>query len=141
MTKKESCILTKEECTGLMRGMVPSVTADMPDMKKKLLTQMRLRELKPKVIVSYDREAYVFATGNVRVTFDMNISASANVNMFLEKTFPKRPVMSGELILEIKWDDILPDFIRKLITDDKIRRTSFSKYYVCRKYNNNGGTA
>lgn len=141
MTKKESCILTNEECKSLMRGMVPSVTADMLDMKKKLLTQMRLRALKPKVIVSYDREAYVFATGNVRITFDMNISASANVSMFLEKTFPQRPVMAGELILEIKWDGILPDFIRKLITDDKIRRTSFSKYYVCRKYNNNGGTA
>ena len=73
MTKKESGILTNEECKSLMRGMVPSVTADMPDMKKKLLTQMRLRALKPKVIVSYDREAYVFATGNVRITFDMNI--------------------------------------------------------------------
>lgn len=141
MTKKEACLLTEDECLKLMRGIVPVINADMPDIKKKLLTDMRLRALKPKVIVSYDREAYVYATGNVRITFDKNITASANISRFLEKTFPRRPVMSGELILEIKWDDILPDFIGKLVTDEKLRRTSFSKYYVCRKYNNNGGMA
>lgn len=141
MTRKESCIITEEECRRLMRGTIPGITADMPDMKKKLLTQMRLKNLRPKVIVSYDREAYVYATGNVRVTFDTNISASANIAGFLDKTFPERPVMAGELILEIKWDDVLPDFIRKLLTDEKLRRSGFSKYHVCRKYNNDGGMA
>ncbi len=140
-TAKHSCQITEEECRWMMKGHIPPIADDMPDLKKRLFTEMRIKLMKPKVIISYDRTAYIYNTGNVRVTFDSNITASANVDRFLEQRFPVRPVMSQGLILEIKWDEVLPDFIRKVLTDSKLHRTSFSKYYTCRKYNNNGGMA
>lgn len=141
LTKKEACRLTREECRNMMSGHIPAVSKDMDDIKKRLLSEMRIKRMLPKVIVSYDRIAYTYGTGNVRVTFDRNISASANIGLFLNRMFPVRPVMSRGLILELKWDEVLPDFVRKIITDGTLRRTSFSKYYLCRKYNNNGGMA
>ena len=140
-TAKHSCRITEEECREMMRGHIPSVTGDMPELKKRLSTEMRVKLMHPKVVVSYDRTAYIYKNGNVRVTFDSNITASANVDRFLEERFPVRPVMSQGLILEVKWDEVLPDFIREILTDSKLHRTSFSKYYTCRKYNNNGGMA
>ena len=91
--------------------------------------------LKPVVIVEYDRVPFVYKNGNVRVTLDMNIASSSDVEHFLEKSIVKRPVMPmGHNLLEVKYDEFLPDFIYNSLQLRALRQTAFSKYYICRKF-------
>ena len=108
---------------------------DYPPLLQKLLLQMRTRLLRPVIIVDYDRVPYVCKDGNVRITMDKNISASRQLDQFLEPVIPKRPVMEkGSHILEVKYDEFLPDYIKTSLELGTLRQTSFSKFYLCRRF-------
>lgn len=140
MTLKESCAISRQECEQMMIGIIPAVTAQTNETAAKLFTEMRLRKLIPKVIVSYDRIPYVYRVGNVRVTFDKNLTASNEVTKFLSCDFGQRPVMQkGESVLEVKWDEMLPLHIKEHMHLERLQWSAFSKYFLCRKYNLNGG--
>ncbi len=132
---KRSCPLTLEQCQILIAGDCLPESPDYPPLLQKLLLQIRTRGLRPVVIVEYDRIPFVFPTGNVRVTLDCNISASSQCSGFLRDDLPLRPILpTGQHILEVKWDQVLPDFIYRMLMLDKLQWTSFSKFYLCRKY-------
>lgn len=135
MTLKESCKLTLEECRTFLQGSIPQISNDMSHGKQKLLLEMQLRGLMPKVIVSYERIPYVYPGGNVRVTFDRNISSSADIEHFLDGTYISRPILPfGHSILEVKWDEVMPLHIKDVLALDQLQWTAFSKYYMCRVY-------
>lgn len=135
LTKKTACPLTEEQCRALMRGASPPITSDAPPVLCKLITEMQVHLLRPKIIVEYERTPFVCAMGNVRVTFDRNISSSGDIGNFLSREISKRPIMqTGEHILEVKWDEFIPDEIFSALAIENPERTSFSKYALCRKY-------
>ena len=134
-TLKTYCPLEREQVLQLMQGKPLSNIGAQPELLQKLTVQMLTRRLKPVVIVEYDRIPYVYSAGNVRVTLDVNISSSSSVLCFLDETIPKRPVLPlGRQLLEVKYDQFLPDYIYRSLQLDNLRQTAFSKYYVCRKY-------
>lgn len=134
-TLKLSCPLTEEQCRTLMKGVPLPMRPDYPPLLQKLLLQMRTRLLWPVIIVDYDRVPYVCKDGNVRITMDKNISASRQLDQFLEPVIPKRPVMEkGSHILEVKYDEFLPDYIKASLELGTLRQTSFSKFYLCRRF-------
>lgn len=131
---KSSCPLTREQCQVLITGGCLPEGNDYPPLLQKLLLQIRTRGLRPVVIVEYDRTPFIYPAGNVRVTLDRNISASTQCRDFLRDTIPLRPILpAGQHILEVKWDELLPDFIARSLSLDKLQWTSFSKFYLCRK--------
>ena len=134
-TLKTSCPLTLEQTRMLMEGKPIPDIASQPEVLRKLTLQMITRQMKPVVIVEYDRIPYVYRNGNVRVTLDMNVSASTAVDKFLEEQIPKRPIMPmGQHLLEVKFDEYLPDFIHHNLNLHSLTQTAYSKYYLCRKY-------
>jgi hypothetical protein len=44
------------------------------------------------------------------------------------------PIKESPCILEVKWDNYLPDVVRDAIQLDGRRITAFSKYAACRMY-------
>lgn len=133
-TRKESCSLTRAEYETLLCRGYPDITPEMPDQKKKMLLEMRLKALIPKVIVSYERLPYVYPVGNVRITFDRQITSSSAVGDFLAGAYRARPILPpGVSILEVKWDNILPTFIRDMLQIDTLQWCAFSKYSMCRR--------
>lgn len=134
-TLKTACPLTIEQTKMLMAGRtLPDIAAQTP-LLKKLTTQMLMRRLQPVVIVEYDRLPYVYRDGNVRVTLDTNIASSKAVGSFLDERIPRRPIMpTGRQLLEVKYDEFLPDFIYRNLQLDNLQQTAFSKYYLCRKF-------
>jgi hypothetical protein len=107
----------------------------MPDLKKKLLTEVELRGLMPKVIVTYERMPFIYSGGNVRITFDMKITSSIELNKFLTGDYNERPVLgAGKSILEVKWDEIIPRHIKDTMRLENLEWTAFSKYYMCRRF-------
>lgn len=75
---------------------------------------MKTQQLRPRVLVSYVREPYVYAAGNVRVTFDSNIRMSLFQREFLDGALPDIIATDapGDIILEVKYDAFLPEVIR-----------------------------
>lgn len=140
MTRKTSCRITEAQCRAFMAGRLPVITEDMNPMQKQLFGEMRQKCMRPVVIVEYVRYPFVEKNGNVRVTFDENISSSNETDKFLDKELIFRPIMEkGQSILEVKWDEFLPDYLKHHMQMDTLSRSSFSKYYLCRKYNTYGG--
>ena len=134
-TWKQSCLLTEEQCRKLMKGGIPALTEESPALLRKLCLLMQTRQMMPKVIVEYERVPYVYPHGNVRITMDENISASDRTELFLEKQIPLRPILeAGQHILEVKYDEYLPDYIYRTVQLGNLRQTAFSKYYLCRRY-------
>lgn len=99
----------------------------------------RLGLMEPKVIVAYERIPYIYEIGNVRITIDRNISCSNEFDLFFDKDIPLRPVMEkGKNLLEVKYDEILPDYLYTMMNLGTLTQTAFSKYYLCRKFLSSG---
>ena len=134
-TRKTSCPLTEAQTQALMEGTPLPITDDQPPLLRKLLLQARMRGLRPVVIVEYERIPYIYKNGNVRVTFDTQISSSSDVSEFFSETLSKRPIMpAGWHLMEVKFDEYLPDFIYRSLNLGQLQQTAFSKYYLCRKH-------
>ena len=134
-THKTSCPLTEEQTRLLMEGKVLPELNAQPPLLRKLTLQMMTRRMRPVVIVEYDRIPFIYKNGNVRITLDTNICSSAAVGAFLDPVIPKRQVLPvGQQLLEVKYDEYLPDFIYRNLQLHSLRQTAFSKYYICRKY-------
>ncbi len=132
---KTSCPLTLEQAKLLMTGKTLPNIEEQPPLIQKLTAQMLMRGLHPVIIVEYDRVPYVYANGNVRITLDTNVSSSTAIQHFLDEQIPKRPVMAtGQSLLEVKYDEYLPDFIYCNLQLENLKQTAFSKYYICRKF-------
>ena len=109
--------------------------ADCPrELVRELYVKMRLEGLRPKTIVDYTREAFVFPAGNVRVTLDYNIRTGLTCTDFLDPDCATVPAGDAPILLEVKWDGFLPDLIRDAVRLPGRHTAAFSKYAACRIY-------
>lgn len=132
-TKKESCLIDKSLCEKLLSGKKLEYKECQNKVLKKLYIEQRIRNFMPKIMVEYDRVAYIDKIGNIRITFDTNIRASCNLNNFFKPNTYSRPILEkNKHILEVKYDEILPSYVVKELEMIKLERTSFSKYYLSR---------
>lgn len=132
---KKSCKITVEEYNKIVSGDATDLIFDT-DKKliKELAVDMLINDYRPKVIIDYERIAYVEEITNVRITFDMKISASYELENFLTQDYQSFYVLpSGLNVLEVKFDDILPSHIRNIVESYSFKQGSFSKYYYGRK--------
>ena len=138
-TKKLSCHLNEKLCRMAMEGQLLPIEAVDSAVYRKFCIQQSTRLLQPKVIVEYDRVPYVYPDGNVRVTFDLQIRSSDRIESFLDKEIATRLIMpTNQHLLEVKFDEYIPDFIYHAIQTERLQQTTFSKYYMCRKYGMGG---
>ena len=134
-TLKTSCGLTMEQANQLMQGKLIAGLDELKPLQRKINYQMQTRMLHPVIVVEYERIPYIYKNGNVRVTFDTNISSSSDVTEFLSGQLSTRPIMPiGHQLLEVKFDEYLPDFIYRSLNLGCLQQTAYSKYYLSRKY-------
>lgn len=132
---KETCPLTYSACQKLIKGDTIQWREDYPAPLASLYRGIHEKGLHPVCIVDYERTAYTYPVGNVRVTFDRNLSGSAAIIHFFEPYIPLIPVMPpGIQLLEIKFDEFLPDYIAGLLDIGKLNQIAFSKYVLCREH-------
>ena len=132
---KTTCPITENECRKLMRGDALGVIWETDEeLLKRFCAEMMIRGYTPKAIIEYERVAFVEEIAHVRITLDMNIGVSYQVENFLNGKYLTFPVQESKRhVLEVKFDDILPSYIKHVIAQSELARTSFSKYYLGRK--------
>ena len=95
---------------------------------------MRGTGLRPKTIVDYTREPFIYPPGNVRVTLDYDIRTGLSCTDFLDPDCVTVPAGDAPILLEVKWDAYLPDLIRDAVQLPGRHASAFSKYAQCRIY-------
>lgn len=131
MTNKQSAKITAEECEMLINGETKFLLNSKQPLLQELYEKMYTQQLRPKTIVDYRREAYIYKAGNVRITIDSNVRTSTNIKEFLNANSVTIPAAAGT-ILEVKFDEFLPDIIYDAIQLQNRGSTEFSKYVVSR---------
>lgn len=131
---KDSATLTKERAQAIADGEYGWMMESGVPLIQELYTKIMKQGLRPKTIVDYTREPFVYAPGNVRVTLDYNIRTGLHSTDFLNPSSVTIPAGDAKIILEVKWDAYLPDIIRDAIQLDNCRVGAFSKYAACRMY-------
>ena len=90
--------------------------------------------LRPRTLVDYTREAFTFPAGNVRVTLDYDIRTGLDCTAMLDTGCVTVTVPGEPAILEVKWDEFLPDIVRDAVALRGVRAGAFSKDAACRAY-------
>ncbi len=128
--------ITEEECRKLLEGRLAWMRAHPSCLVQELYGKMRYQLLRPRVLVSYVREPYIYKAGNVRVTFDSCIRTTMYHKGFLEERTDDISALDrpGDMVLEVKYDAFLPEVIQSLIQTEGVRQQAFSKYQACRRF-------
>jgi len=135
LTLKVNTRINYEELQNILSGNIEFMKDDSRELVKELYCKMKSQRLVPKVTVSYDREAYIYKAGNVRVTFDSNIRTSLFKSNFLDDNVYDIPAtdLPTDMILEVKYDEFVPDIVLDILACN-LRQTAFSKYGICRRF-------
>lgn len=133
---KTGCRLTREEVEMLLAGDFGWLLKKENPVCQELYARMQNQMLRPKVIVDYARRAFVYGPGNTRITIDEDVRTGLssvdffNPDLVLVPSDIRRPV-----ILEVKYDEYLPDLVRRAIQLENRRTSNFSKYTASRLTN------
>lgn len=132
---KQSVALTRAEYETLRRGDYTFLLRRPEPFARRMFAEFSLRPLRPVVLVDYMREAYVFPTQDVRVTFDKNVRTGFRSTALFDPNVPTYPVITDyDMVLEIKFNRFLPTYIRSLLQSDAHARSAVSKYALCRQF-------
>ena len=131
---KYGAALSAEEAQRIVDGDTDWMMNSGRQLLEELCCKMKYQGLRPKTIVDYDREPFIYGPGNVRVTIDDNIRTGLFLTDFLNPDTLTVPAGDPARILEVKWDAYLPDIVRDAVQLHGRRTTAFSKYMQCRIY-------
>ena len=129
MTGKDSVRLTRAQVEAFLYG--DDGLSALPGLAGEL-GRLRRGVWRPAVIVDYDRFAYIYPAGNVRVTVDMNVrTCPFETDLFNDRLLTVPALDDNEAVLEVKYDALLPAPVRALIEGVPKQRCAVSKYTKC----------
>ncbi len=131
---KELTEVSAAEVRALLEGDLDWMARSGRTLVWELYQKMHTQLLRPRTIVDYIREPFVYAPGNVRVTIDTDIRTGLSRTDFLDPDCLTVPAGDAPAILEVKWDEYLPEIIRAAVQLPGRRASAFSKYAACRIY-------
>jgi hypothetical protein len=135
--KKDSLKLSKDECDAMAAGNYAFMLKRKEPIAREFYGEFVTRGLKPKVLVDYDREPFIYNVQNVRVTIDRDIRTGMRCTDLFSAQAPTYPATEffGQCIVEVKFNEYLPGYIRSLLQMNNSVHMAASKYLYCRQYN------
>jgi hypothetical protein len=139
---KQSARITREQAALLLDGHHGWMRESANDLLLELYSKLNTSLLRPKAIVDYIREPFVCEPGNVRVTLDRDIrSGGASDGRafgfsddFFNDALPTVRVGDQIALLEVKYDEFIPDYVVKLLQLGGRSASSVSKYAQARVF-------
>ena len=129
---KDSVRISREQYDAVMSGHLEVMKVMDHAVCRDFYALYRNRSLRPRVIVDYIRQCFLFPQGNVRVTMDSNLHSSVGkCDLFSQSAFI--PVLDKEqIVLEVKYTGFLPSVIRDMVQHGSGNMEAISKYTYCR---------
>ncbi len=126
--------LSREEAEAIIRCDWEKIRQIKKPLVTELYTKMQSQQLRPRTIVQYKREAYIYTPGNVRATFDTELKTGLFSTGLFDPDIPLITPMEQVVLLEVKYDRFISDNIVQLLQIGNRRAAAFSKYAACRIY-------
>lgn len=127
LTNKEAKPLTFEEVEFLLEGKIDFLLKKDGHLYQDFYVKIKTEGLKPTKVILYDREAYLFEAGNVRLTLDRHLRIGSP-HLFLKENPYFQGLPDANVIFEVKYDAFLPELIQHLIQGPAVSQQAFSKY-------------
>lgn len=132
--KKRSLRVSKADAVELIGGRYDVLLKYEEDFAKECYGIMQYKCYRPKTVVQYNRKAYVAKENKIRITFDNNIVATeTNFDIFSEKLVMYPVLDKFNVVLEVKFNGFLLDYIRQFINSINKSELSVSKYALARQ--------
>lgn len=129
---KSSAPLTREETEKILTGDYGFLLKHENPLCQQFYVQCICRILRPRIIVDYEREPFVMVTGDVRITFDKDVRAAAFMGDGFDPKLPALHVLEpGKLIMEVKFTELLPDIVKRILPPRSSELAAVSKYVLC----------
>lgn len=128
---KESVTVSRAEVEALLAGDSAWLLGKGP-LGQELYGEMRTRLMAPLVLVDYHRIPFIWQADEIRITFDRLLSSSLYRTDLFDPHAALHPVLApGQVILEVKYNHFLPDFLRTLLSGSGMAPIAVSKYAMC----------
>ena len=137
LISKRSISIPRLLCEQLIAGDPSGLEMTRSGLLNDVYREMTVNPLRPAVIVDYVREAYLHEAEEVRITFDKQLRSGLNSKDLFNPHVPTIPPFdNGEIILEVKYNRVLPPYIRDLLTTycPGACQSAISKYTWCRRF-------
>lgn len=135
LCRKISTSINQEACEKILAGEIDFLKDSKKTLFNELYEKMYFEMQRPKTVVDYIREAYIYDTGNVRITFDKSVRTGLRNTKVFDEHLPTIETLDPRyIILEVKYDEFLPEIIGDVIQVGERSKTSISKYALCRMY-------
>ncbi|MBE6149936.1 MAG: polyphosphate polymerase domain-containing protein [Firmicutes bacterium] len=132
MTSKDQIKITKEIYNKILNGEFNELEFGDNKLFNNFLIDLKTKNLKPSVIVDYKRLALTYPISDVRITFDSNISSGMyNYDLFNENKNNLSIIDDNKVVLEVKYNEILPESIAVILATIPSVREAFSKFAYC----------
>lgn len=133
-TLKHSALISRGEFESLCNGESIDSSLDPSDPRFEFNYALKCKFIKPKVIVTYERQSYVNEMGNVRITFDRNVRSCIGTGSFGNTdAIYVFPAEEQRNVLEVKYDEYIPGYILQILENNEMIHVSNSKYLICRQ--------
>ncbi|MGK0296867.1 MAG: hypothetical protein ACI9XC_000466, partial [Gammaproteobacteria bacterium] len=135
IVKKDAATISKEDAREVCLGNYAILLDKNNSILNEIYTTFVTKLYKPKVIVEYKRVAFVSPVSNIRVTFDQDLRSNINhLDLFSSVKDMMPVIIEGKQILEIKYDDFFPGYLRNVLSAYSSERMAISKYTLARRF-------
>lgn len=131
---KYNAKLSLEQTQLILNGEIDFLKYSQNPVLIEFYSKMKGELLSPKTIIRYERQAFLFESGNVRITIDRDIFTGLRATDFLNPNLKLIKATDNLSILEVKYDEFLPDIVRLSVQIPNRKTCSFSKYSVSRRF-------
>ena len=137
LISKRSLTIPRDLCDQIIAGDPTGLETTRSGLLGDVYREMTVNLLRPAVIVDYVREAYLHPAEEVRITFDKHLrSGMRSIDLFNPYVPTVPPFEHDETILEVKFNRVLPPYIRDVLTTycHDAQQSAISKYTWCRSF-------
>ena len=137
LISKRSLSIPRDLCEQLMAGDPYGLETTRSGLLTDVYREMTVNLLRPVVLVDYVREAYLHPAEEVRITFDKQLRSGLRSTELFNPHVPTVPPFdNGEIILEVKYNQVMPPYIRDLLCTycPNAQQSAISKYTWCRRF-------
>ena len=130
---KETMTISRAEAMMLADGDYHVLAGYDNEISQKAYFHLQTHAYTPKVVVDYEREAYLMPVENVRITFDKRVRAFKGTGLFVQDNAFVGVLAPEYMILEVKYDKYLPAYVEQALSSIRMQRMSISKYCMARE--------
>lgn len=129
---KEDAPLTRKEVELILDGKYEFLLKSSYSLCREFYVECICNMLRPRVIVDYEREPWIMEQGTVRITMDSNVRAAVGSFDIFDSSLPALSVLEpGKLVMEVKYTQLLPGIVKRLLPPEASEFTAVSKYVLC----------